>query len=79
MTCDACAQAQSDPLTPHYSANCLNCAARAMAHGPIEISVENDQWFQSYMAGLLLVAGGDAAELHGRIKDWHRRVQEDRK
>ena len=74
MTCPACAEAERNPMTGLYQANCLECKVRAIAQSPeYHRSMQIGRLTAEYKRVLTLAIGGDVQEAHARVKAWHER------
>jgi uncharacterized protein (DUF2237 family) len=71
MTCDACLEAKTNPLTGLYRDGCKSCSARQLSR-----SIEHTQakalgkMTPAYMARLREVSGDDWENLHKIVKEW---------
>lgn len=77
MTCTSCQAAEADPLTGRYRANCIECQARALAHGPLVFaSVRAGVKSPEYAAALRKVFGeGNERQGHEKVREWFKRIQ----
>lgn len=74
MTCNACAEAEKDPLTPIHE-SCLDCAARALAQTPAYAdSLKAGKRTDGYANALRQVFGDDWTRWHLRVKYWYWRL-----
>jgi len=74
MTCNACTEAEKDPLTPLHE-SCLDCAARALAQ--TEAYAESDKYGKltpAYRNALEQVFIDDIATWHAKVKIWAERI-----
>jgi hypothetical protein len=79
MTCHPCNRAEMNPLAGLYQANCLNCRARAFAHGQAMFEAEQaGKKTERYKAALKTVFGEDQAaqdEGHKLASAWAKRIK----
>ena len=78
MTCLSCQAAEANPVTGRYHAGCSECAARALAHGPLVFaSVRAGVQSPEYAAALKRVFGeGNERQGHQRVRAWFQRIQQ---
>lgn len=76
MTCPACVIAETNPMTGHYGAGCLNCSARSIAHSPeFKEAGLADALTPGYRSALQTVFGRDWASAHAMVKRWADRIE----
>ena len=69
MTCKACTEAATVPWTHSFQSDCLECKARALAHGQAYWSAaKDDAMTPDYKKALVASFGEDWLQ-------WHKRVQ----
>ncbi len=74
--CDACTQAEKNPLSGSYYANCQNCAARSLAHGQDYFYArESDSMTPAYRSRLQEYFGNEWMAYHSKVKDWANRIE----
>ena len=75
MNCDACARAETSPLTGRYTLGCMECASRALAHSPVFFtSVQAEAMTPDYRSALQAMFEADWKEAHALVKKWHERI-----
>lgn len=78
MNCEACENAENNPLTGRYRAGCQGCQARALANGH-ELFISRTMRVKSpeYAAALTRVFGeGNEHQGHERVREWFRKIQQ---
>lgn len=74
--CTACADAALDPHTGSYQASCDECAARALANGPLFYeAAASDTLTPAYRSALQRVFGEAWKNGHWRVKHWAQQIQ----
>lgn len=74
MTCNACTEADKDPLTPLHE-SCLDCAARALAWtNAYTESAKAGKLTPAYRNALEQVFIDDLATWHSKVKVWAERI-----
>lgn len=78
MNCEACENAEKNPLTGRYSANCQECHARALAHSfAVFESKRKGEKSPEYAAALTKVFGeGNEKEGHEKVRQWFKKIQQ---
>ena len=80
MTCHPCTRAEKHPMAGLYQADCLNCRARALAHGQAVFEAEQaGKKTDRYKAALRSVFGEDQAaqdEGHKLAHAWAKRIKQ---
>jgi hypothetical protein len=75
MTCQPCAEAETNPGVHSFTAGCLECSARALAHGPIYwAAAKADALTPAYRSALQALAGADWKACHERVKYYAGRI-----
>lgn len=75
MNCQTCAEAERNPMTGLYQANCPECKVRAVAQGPeFHRCMQIGRLTAEYKRVLTLAIGGDVQEAHAKVKAWHEKV-----
>jgi hypothetical protein len=73
--CPACGTAEANPDTGYYRANCQECAARMLAHGPEHFDAMAAAAFTpAYRSALQAVFGGGWMDGHVRVRAWSKRI-----
>lgn len=79
IPCPSCADAEVNPLSGHFSANCKECSARAIAGGPDFYEVSKARAVTPEYARLMKnVFGEEWKSSHERVKAWAQRMAEAR-
>jgi hypothetical protein len=77
-TCPSCAEAERNPRTGFYHAQCAECQARAIAHRPEHNrAMLAKRMTPEYISLLVATSGSDPAArdaLHRRVKAWSARI-----
>jgi len=73
--CEACAEAETNPRTGMFRAECIECSARALAQGPQHfLSQKAKRILPEYHAALQSVFGEKWREGHDAVKSWAERM-----
>lgn len=76
MTCPACTEAERNPHTVMYQADCKECAARGLAASPAHfLSAQAAKLLPEYKNALQAVFGDDWRAGHLRVKAWSQRAK----
>ncbi|QIM51611.1 hypothetical protein [Hydrogenophaga crocea] len=76
MTCEACQEAENNPLTGLINAGCKGCAARSLAKSPDYCeSVRIKDFSPAYRKALQTTFGEDRAKGHEMVKEWAERLK----
>jgi hypothetical protein len=82
LACAACVEAEQNPLTGAYRAQCRNCGARALANSPeYHASTVAGAMTPAYAASLRLIFGSERADRdagHQTVKAWDQAVRQAR-
>ena len=78
MTCPSCQEAEKNPLSGLYQANCTSCNARAIAHGQELWEASREKRITGrYKALLVGIWGPDHwQEGHEQVKRWANTMKE---
>ena len=75
--CDACDNAQHQPLWGGFQANCLPCMARMLAHGPaFWQSRQAGKLTPEYRRALEAIFGTEHEQWHETVKEWSARIDQ---
>lgn len=70
MNCPACAEAERNPFTGMFQANCQECSVRAVVMCPeYHYALRIGRLTNEYKTVLKRVIGGDLQEAHDRVKE----------
>jgi hypothetical protein len=73
--CFACQLADKNPRTGAYRGACVECAARALANGPVYFDADRaGALTQAYRAALVSVFGADWKAGHERVRVWAKKI-----
>lgn len=76
MSCPACTEAGQNPRSGFYRADCLECSARMLAHGPEHWeAMAVAQFTPRYAAALKAVFGERWQQGHERVRAWSKKLK----
>ena len=76
MECRPCAEAEANPATHSFTSGCMECSARALAHGPVYwAAAKAETLTPAYKTALQAIAGDGWQALHTRVKVWAGRLK----
>lgn len=76
MTCPACTEAEANPLSGMYHAQCHGCAERSFANSPMFFECARGKAMTaSYRQAMQASFGEGWVKAHERVKAWAERIR----